>query len=76
MGGIVGGTILIFIGIIHIASPEKVSRFIRSVYSKSPFVKDEKALGARRAFIVVLGIVWFLLGSFLLIQSLVLGKIS
>lgn len=71
MGGIIGGTILIILGFIHLVSPQKVSRSIRSVYSKSPFVKTERDLSLRRAFITTLGIVWLLLGLFLLIQSLV-----
>ena len=69
MGGIIGGGILIILGIIHLVSPDTISKLIKSVYVKSPFVKNEEALSVRKGFILAFGIVWLLLGLFLVIQN-------
>jgi len=60
------GAILILVGLIHILSPATIQTLVKSVYAKSIFTRKEKDLEARSNFIILFGIIWILLGLFLL----------
>jgi cadmium resistance protein CadD (predicted permease) len=65
-GKIIGGIILIFLGLYLIIKPSTVSTIIKKVYEYSPFLRDEKQRLVRTKFIVFFGIIWILVGLFIM----------
>jgi len=63
------GVLLAVLGIVHIFKPNIISNTIISSYSRSPFIKNEAQLYARKGFIKFFGMVWILLGLYIVISD-------
>ena len=57
---------LIFLGLFHIIKPRKVSEIIKNAYKYNPLLKNEKQRTSRQTFIIILGIVWVLVGLYVM----------
>jgi len=62
----------ITIGILTILVPEKCIKALREAYKDNPFnyfFRDDKHWHARSGFTIAFGIVWILLGLFIIVMS-------
>ena len=62
------GILLIIFGVVHICRPTKVHRIFISLNRNNPFLRDEKQRSARPIFIILFGVIWILVGIYIIFQ--------
>jgi hypothetical protein len=61
-GDIIGATLLIAFGMLHLLSPNTIRKTIIYLYKDGPFIRSERQLEVRQNYIFALGVVWIFTG--------------
>ncbi len=68
---IIIGILIIIVGLYHIFKYESVLKIIHTSYKNTLFFKDENQLKARKKFMTIFGVIWILLGFYLIVFGLI-----